>query len=59
MIISEPAVKVIKSDVNIAVYCLKSQTTSHSDLMYVFLGCYLPIQPLLKSLSGTQRFTMY
>ena len=37
MIISEPAIK-IKRNINIAVYCLKSQTTRHGDFMYVFLG---------------------
>ena len=44
MIISEPAIKIIKCNVNIAVYWLKSQTTYHGDFMYVFLGCYLPMQ---------------
>ena len=40
----------IKCNVKIAVYWLKSQTTSHGDFVYVFLGCYLPIQPPLKLL---------
>ena len=31
---------------------MKSQTTSHGDFMYAFLGCYLAIQPPLKSLLG-------
>ena len=47
MIISQSAFKIIKRNVKIAVYCLKSQTTSHGDFMYVFLRCYLPIQPPL------------
>ena len=34
MTISEPAIK-IKCNVNITVYYLKSQTTSHGDFMYV------------------------
>ena len=42
-IISEPAIKIIKRNVNIAVQWLNSQATSHGDLMYAFLGCYLPI----------------
>ena len=46
-IISEPAVKIIKRNVNIAVWRLNSQATSHGDFMYVFLGCYLPMQPSL------------
>ena len=33
--ISEPAIKTNKHNVNIAVYCLKSQTTSHGEFMYV------------------------
>ena len=41
MISSELAAKIIKHNVTIAMYCLKSQTTSHSDLMYVFLGYYV------------------
>ena len=44
MIISEPAIKIIKRNVNIAVHRLNSQATSHGDFMYAFLGCYLPIQ---------------
>ena len=32
---------------------MKSQATSHGDFMYAFFGCYLAIQPLLKSLPGT------
>ena len=31
---------------------MKSQTTSHRHFMYAFLGCYLAIQPPLKSLPG-------
>ena len=49
MIISKPTIKIIKCNVNIAVYRLKSQNTSYGDFMYVSLGCYLPIQPPLKS----------
>ena len=45
MIISEPAIEIINK-------CNKPQTTSHSDFMYVLLGCYLPIQLMLKSLSS-------
>ena len=45
MIISEPEIKIInKYD--------KPQTTSYGDFMYVLLGCYLPIQLVLKSLSS-------
>ena len=43
--ISEPTVKIIKYNVNIAVYWLKSQTISHGDFMHVFLA-----QPPVKSL---------
>ena len=54
MIIS--AIKIInKCNVNIDVYRsqLKNhKTTSHGHSMYVFLGCYLPVQPALKSLSS-------
>ena len=50
MIIGEPAVKIIKCNVNIAVYWLKSNTISHGDYMYVFLGCYMPIQLPIKLL---------
>ena len=44
MIISKPAIKISKKcNVNIAVFWLKSQTTSHGDFMYVLLGCYFPV----------------
>ena len=40
---------------NISIYryiVSPQQCTSHGDFMYVFLGCYLPIQPAIKSLSA-------
>ena len=56
-IISEPAVKIIKRNVNIAVYRLNSQATSHGDFMYAFLGCYLPIQPPLNRVCDVASFS--
>ena len=38
---------------------MKSQTTSHGDFMYAFLGCYLAIQPPLKSLPGACDVTSF
>ena len=37
----------------------KSQDTSHGDLMYAFLGCYLAIQTPLKSLPGACDVTSF
>ena len=34
-------------------------STSHGDFMYAFLGCYLAIQPPLKSLSGACDVTSF
>ena len=53
MIISESVVKIIKRNVN------KSQAISHGDFMYVFLDCYLAIQPPLKSLPGMYDVTSF
>ena len=38
---------------------MKSQATSHDDFMYAFLGCYLAIQPRLKSLPGAFDVTSF
>ena len=38
---------------------MKSQATSHGNFMYVFLGCYLAIQPPLKSLPGACDITSF
>ena len=38
---------------------MKSQATSHGDFMYAFLGCYLAIQPPLKSLPGLCDVTSF
>ena len=59
MIINEPAIEIIKHNVNIAVYCLKSQTTNHGEFMYVFLDCYLPMQMPLKLLSSSMLDHFY
>ena len=38
---------------------MKSQITSHGDFMYAFLGCYLAIQPPLKSLPDACDVTSF
>ena len=51
IVISAPVIKIINKYNIIA---MKSETTNHGNLMFrinifVFLGCYLPMQLLLKS----------
>ena len=38
---------------------MKSQTISHGDFMYAFLGCYLAIQLPLKLLPGACNVTSF
>ena len=62
MIVNEPPVKTIKPQSTmliIAVFCLKSQATSHGDIMEAFLGCYLPIQLPLKLLLSVHDVTWF